>query len=106
MNRDALIEKAAWAVHRASGCDGCPPCDEDRQGARDALDAILPQVTTAAELEALPTGTLLVERSGNVLCRHPCSNGSPAYLLTNPSPLIAPEFVLPLTVFWQPEVSA
>lgn len=69
--------------------------------ARAVLDAILPQVTTVAELEALSMGSRLVDANGDVY--RPSGSG---LILSESGTLIRIERALtPLTVVWQPEVS-
>jgi hypothetical protein len=65
------------------------PADEV---SRRILDAILPQVTTVEELEALPDSALLVTDDGYVL----------QHFADQYSGVILPAFGTPLTVVWQP----
>lgn len=73
MNREQMVEtaaKASWdadtEAHGLSRAYGWQPPGGDalndgyRKQARIMLDAILPQVSTVAELEALPQGTVLM----------------------------------------------
>ena len=100
--REQLLEKAAVAWHDST----CPEGDECRS--RDlhsrsnaiiigflgnVLDAVLPQITTVAELEALPDRTLLVAADGFCLRWFD--------FMTSGLNLLADHG--PLTVIWQPE---
>lgn len=64
--------------------------DAMRDTAREMLDAVLPQITTIAELEALPLRTLLIDEHGGEY-----RIGFHAH--------DSIERALPLTVVWQPE---
>ena len=75
MSREQMVEKAARAAHSQAYTDGQEGKNWDkleswvrgsyRDDARAALDAILPQITTVDELEALPVGTLLKADDGD-----------------------------------------
>jgi len=57
-----MVEKVAMAIH---GDWAGQPSARERADATAALDAILPQVTTVAELEVLsPDAMLMAPRSG------------------------------------------
>lgn len=56
MNREQMIEKAAEAI--ADYYDH--PAESYEDDARRVVDALLPQVTTVEELEALPPRTVVV----------------------------------------------
>lgn len=79
MNREALVERAAKAAWDADTEREGLSCYYDwqapggdvlndgyRERARVILDAILPQVSTVAELEALPNTALLKSITGEV----------------------------------------
>jgi hypothetical protein len=57
MKRDDLVEKV-WQSITSHSLD-------DWAAAEDAVDAILPQVTTVEELEALPNGSKFIDADGN-----------------------------------------
>ena len=98
MNREQMIEKAGRAISEHYGWEGYGGAGER------VLDAILPQVSTVEELEALPSHTALMGEWLGVpsfYYWHPKSrrivgySGDPYW----------PEVVLavgPLTVVWQP----
>lgn len=82
------------------------PCETSKMAER-ALDAILPQVTTVEELEALPVGTLLVNSVGGVIRVSHLPVGNPEirgyrsdeYTGRDPSNFLDEK---PLTVVWTP----
>lgn len=63
MNREQMVEKAAEAISQTYEPGG-PTTAEDKSAARAVLDSVLPQVTTVAELEALPWGSVLLSQYG------------------------------------------
>lgn len=67
LTRDDRIEAAAKTFALLDNAGNVE--DTDRTNARVALDAAYPQVTTAAQLEALPSGTVIVSDTGMVLIR-------------------------------------
>jgi hypothetical protein len=70
------------------------------------LDAILPQVTTVAELEALPPRTRLLGADGATWQRNSTGSWiSDQYLTRRSETLLALKKAQPLTVIWQPEVT-
>lgn len=87
-----MVEKAALVLDAAY-----PGEYVATEAARAVLDAILPQVTTVAELEALPSGSLLVTPNGEPV-RHLYAHWQTerAWLETYGT----------LTLVWQPEVTA
>ena len=118
MNREQMIEKAAERLRTVNlwcnECDGvkCSSCDEQAiEFSNTVLDAILPQVTTVAELEALPFDAKVIDPTGEVWARYRLAaqgerplrwrstRGADGWtserLLSGPG-------VTPLTVVWQP----
>jgi hypothetical protein len=67
LTRDDRIEAAAKTFALLDNAGNVE--DTDRTNARVALDAAYPQVTTAAQLEALPPGTVIVSDTGQVFFR-------------------------------------
>ena len=77
VNRETLVEKAALASHRWGLECGGEYAEWDalresvrrdyRSEAADVVDALLPQVTTVEELEALPSHTVIVTPEGGPL---------------------------------------
>ena len=97
MNREQMIEKAAEALLAACGaCDDAEGRADHFRDARAVLDAILPQVRSVEELEALPVETVVVDTYGRAFTRY---QGWWDYSeeMYKPSELIPP-----LTVVWQP----
>ncbi len=113
MNREQMIEKAAQVLWEAAWPNtSWDLATEDDRGphlddASDLVDAILPQVTTVAELEALSNYSFVVGEDGPYMVRHLGST----YLQQKfgegwdcePKDALAHG---PLTVVWQPEVTA
>lgn len=67
MNREQMFEKA-WRVW----CDSYSKTGlNDRDRLDLILDAILPQVTTVAELEALHSDAILIDREGDAWWAEP-----------------------------------
>lgn len=102
MNREQMVEKAARAMladdiaagYASDGWDEGADRNWLLGNARAVLDAVLPQVSTVAELEALhlPAQSVLVDTGGMALIAE-----------------LVEEFDFrhgPLTVVWQPEVTA
>ena len=87
-------------------CDGvkCSSCDEQAiEFSNTVLDAILPQVTTVAELEALPKGSKLLGADGSTWQRnHVGSWLSDNHLTRRTERLVTMKKTAPLTVVWQP----
>lgn len=100
MNREQMIEKVATAiawepsVHYPDALQLRMHVDEDLAAeiAAEIIDAILPQVTTVEELEALPDSSLLVTDDGYVL----------QHFADQDPDVILRAFGTPLTVVWQP----
>lgn len=94
MNREQLIDKGARALATAWGYPvavvSLPTHAADDAAA--VLDAVLPQIATVAELEALPDGTVLLADDGFTM-RWKNRMVSPLHLLADHGLL---------TVVWQP----
>lgn len=86
MNRAEMVEKYVDLI------EGSPFGASYRDDAVAFLDAILPQVSTVEELEALPDGSLLVSEVGPV-----------QWYGDNSADVIFRAFGSPLTVVWRPE---
>ena len=91
MNRDEMIKRATLAMY-----NGDQRLAERYAGdGRKVVDAILPQVTTVEELEALPGKSLL----------YGTASGSAEWVVWQPSwqdPQELLEMFGPLTVVWTP----
>lgn len=66
-----MVERVAAALLESWGngelcAEGNPCCDPLRDDARRAIDALMPVVDTAAELDALPLGSKLLDANGTV----------------------------------------
>lgn len=116
MNRAEMIMKATdvlpyhWRVNPPGGECSCGHVTRlggrtSEHVARAVLDAVLPQVTTAAELDALTLGTIVVSHNGYPFERAfgnaMSVGGEPAGTTDG----IAAQFA-PLTVVWTPEVTS
>lgn len=118
MNREQMVEKVAHQIwdedERAywdSERDVRPmnvddPDEELAEAARDwrltvsrVVDAILPQVTTEAERDALPTGVVVLSAQGTIACRSMFGVGA---LFGDERPIRWNLLALPLTVLWTP----
>jgi hypothetical protein len=102
MNREQMVERAMAAQ------EGPEWPTHPRDIATAILDAIMPQVTTVEELEALPIRAVLISRLGITWGIYPLANGAVLLHPTNQkTPRFIPEVVLrdqgPLTVVWTPE---
>lgn len=88
MNREQMVKRMYDAIQAA------PWTSSDMEDAAAYLDAVLPQVTTVAELRALPHNAVVMAPRSGVCMREweAIENGWPG------SPA--------LTVVWQPEVTA
>lgn len=96
MGREQMVEKLADAI-AAENWDEVCTCEVCALNpARRLLDAILPQVTTVAELEALPEGSITVNDRGQIRRHDGVAFQSDRDWLA----------AHPLTVVWQPEVKA
>jgi len=98
MNYRQMVETAGDAMWRDDAADAfmstdgktlddAVGADDYRRRAKAVLNAILPQVTTVAELEALPIGTLLLKPETGQ-----CERINEARL----------PYRLPLTIVWTP----
>ena len=111
MNREQMVETAAGIV--SCWQDKGRVDDIDRDGARELLDAILPQVTTVEELEALHIATkLIVGRNGavvSIMRRFEFEGGGRYYAVGHGGTIEWDAATLlkyadgPLTVVWRPE---
>lgn len=111
MNREQMIEAAAVAVAYARRGVTARVNETDRLAGEAVINAILPQVTTVEELEALPYDAKVVDKSGEVWARYYLATSGQrplrwrssrgAYGQTS-SRLVAMGLV-PLTVVWRPE---
>lgn len=69
------------------------------------LDAILPQVTTVSELEALPKGVKVLDGRGYVhQIDHLWKHHMAGYVANDTADLV--RHLQPLVVIWQPEVTS
>jgi hypothetical protein len=111
MNRAEMVEKA-YQVHRATA--EVPPysgsvCNTEEVVAA-ILDVILPQVTTVAELEALPLRTLLVSDYGNSFLISPDPHQRGRRFVTPQGDRWSADWVIRanghVTVVWSPEVTS
>ena len=104
VNREQMIEKARLAILNRRGPGKHPGATKD---AAAVVDALLPQVTTVEELEALPNGTSLLrtDETGAGLYDW-CTGGRgglPKLWMDQYSiPASSLAEYLPLTVVWQP----
>lgn len=90
MNREQMVDKAAEAIRTWD--------DSPNISAEAVLNAILPQVTTVEELEALPDESVIVEEHGlshQKVAGLWCEAGSEM-------PGSSRTLLLPATVVWQP----
>jgi hypothetical protein len=98
--RDEVVEQAVAAMLRVKwpdgGRDGLPTKITAKMLAPAVLDAILPQITTVEELEALPPLTVLISAGGTVITRQ-SGPLDPEKLAIR-----AAVALLPLTVVWRP----
>lgn len=100
MNREQMVERAADAIRAAGDFGPFAPNDYARAEAAAVLDAVLPQVTTVDELEALPAETIGLTGHGEVWTTDgeghwtEFSAGDGWWHVSN--------VALPLTVVWQP----
>jgi hypothetical protein len=107
MNREQMVEKAASLIIASDQTLLVPNMAHFNRLANAILDAILPQVTTVEELEALDGDVVLVSESGATWRTYRLRSGT---VLLSPgnqkTPRFHPEVVLsdqgPLTVVWQP----
>lgn len=104
MNRPQMVEKTLDEITRALRDPRDVPADEL---SRRILDAILPQVETVEELEALPIGTSLLrtDETGAGLydwCTDGRSGKPRLWTGQYPIPASALADYLPLTVVWSP----
>lgn len=93
MNRSEMVEKAARLLADYDGLS--TPDETDDARARIVLNAILPQVTTVAELEALPHLSVVLDSEGEPWTRW--LNG-----WTKDATSEQLSHVGPLTVVWTP----
>ena len=111
MNRDKLVEQAAqalsdWDADLVMGAEDNPLHDEnDLDAVRAVLNTVLPQVTTVAELEALPLGSIVVSHNGYPFERSFDNEMSVGGEFKGSVTDIVNTFA-PLTVVWTPEESA
>lgn len=96
MNREQMVERAAAVLFEVDGGtwpEDCTHPDEHRRDARAVLDAILPQVSTVEDLEALPDRAVLLGRNGFIwsIRKGQCS---PLFMLKDYGPF---------TLVYQPE---
>jgi hypothetical protein len=99
MNREQMIEKAAEALLAACGaCDDAEGRADHVRDARTVLDAILPQVSTFEELEALDPRSLMLKDFDTY------ARAEDAASLVRAARYLGRDFlpVNPLTVVWQP----
>lgn len=96
-----MIEKAARSLHAGRCCED-EPTREDRSDAEWVVDAILPQVTTVEELEALPDRSIVVDALDRVWTS--TGDGEPFLDCRYDAERTLPELAArgPLTVVWQP----
>jgi hypothetical protein len=107
VNREQMVEKAARTLWEGNAPEILPWCDlreipkqAYRADARFVLDAVLPQVSTAAELAALAPGSIVVSHNGypfEVTREGLAVGGEDAGTFA----FVAETFA-PLTVAWQP----
>jgi hypothetical protein len=108
--REQMVEKAARASHQYGfDCGGVYADWDDLSGtvqqqyradAAAVLDAVLPQVSTVEELEALPAGAKVLDTAGDVYWK--LSTGRFRDLRGNDDGAEHVTFFAPLTVVWTP----
>ena len=111
-----MVEQAAKAIHATDRRDKYTPIDWDeankdryRIRAAAALNALLPQVTTVAELEALPFRTTVLDSDGDPWQRYYLATSGPRPLRWRSAKGTygkTSEWLAkagPLTVVWTPE---
>jgi len=106
MKREQIVGKVANAlcayVTANAGTDLDYQPEEFTGEAAALLDVVLPQVTTVAELEALPMHTVLIGTDGYVYS--PRRNEFSCLTLeTSANPEIVLDKFGPLTIVWRPE---
>ena len=98
MNREAMVDRAdevlTWIAE-----DNCEPTWGIREKAEKIVDAILPQVSTVEELEALPTRALVLKDFGSYAQTEEA--GSLARAVRTLGHVFLP--TKPMTVVWRPE---
>jgi hypothetical protein len=104
-SREQMVEKV-WQSITAHNLDAWA-------AAEDAVDAILPQVTTVAELEALPYGAVLVAATGDAytwLSSISVSINDEGHVSWDSAETLIEraedDAEGPMTVVWQPEVTS
>jgi hypothetical protein len=125
-SREQMVEKVAAVEWKNDIGEAWPPVDADndvaenyRRHALSVLDAILPQVTTVAELEALPHGSVVLTAAGQPFVLRSRARFDYTWIKVNEVNLTNREHKDsvrfrdfdfdadgPLTVVWQPEVTA
>jgi hypothetical protein len=104
VNRQQMVEKAARAFD-ATPTETYDMTHEDM--AVTVLDAILPQVTTATKLEALPVGAVVVDGRGEAWKNRSDIDGKwYGTDLDECKPARLVRLYGPLTVVWMPEATA
>ena len=106
MNREQMVAQAFRSIHQftACGCDGDPTGHVmEVHMATEVLDAILPQVSTVEELDALPAETLVVAADGYIYRRRRSSVWT-WYCMSNGFDYRSSDVLdgPALTVVWQP----
>lgn len=95
MNREQMVSAAAEVMW-----DNNPEEVDTMTTARLVLDAVLPQVSTVAELEALPVGALVVASDGESWKLESGEWWEHSRLVAASASYLAT--LTPLTVVWQP----
>lgn len=104
MTREQLVGKARMAILNRRGPGKHPGATED---AAAMVDAILPQVTTVEELEALPVGAQVLDGAGVVWRTWRWNDNFEMFFyssIASLGPFDVAEIATrgPLTVVWQP----
>lgn len=108
MNREQMVKRAFQAMHQFTACGCVGDIAEhpmERHMAQEVVDAILPQVLTVEELEALAEGTKLIDEAGTIWWVRNRRRGSfPMYLRNDADHMDHPADArrLPLAVVWSP----
>jgi hypothetical protein len=106
VNRDELVRAGTRAILSDRMIYGLPAATHAAADACAVLNAILPQVSTVAELEALPVWTKVLDRNGDVWWRthHSWDTFGDQRQQAQQWPArYVIESVAPLTVVWTPD---